>query len=96
MSPREGLKSEADRAHSKSSNGTVSSERAETILGRVGFLAMNLKQKVTFLKMEEKEKNKELNKKLKDDEKERKVSCLEVVGRGCVFRLLCGSRENSL
>ena len=86
MSPREGLKSEADRAHSKSSNGTVSSERAETILGRVGFLAMNLKQKVTFLKMEEKEKNKELNKKLKDDEKERKVSCLEVVGRGCVFK----------
>nr|XP_046179310.1 uncharacterized protein LOC124010704 [Oncorhynchus gorbuscha] len=57
MSPREGLKSEADCAHSKCSNGTVSSERAESILGRVGFLLMNHMQKIPFLKMEEKEKN---------------------------------------
>ncbi|XP_064874269.1 transcription initiation factor TFIID subunit 3-like [Oncorhynchus nerka] len=69
VSPREGLKSEADCAHSKCSNGTVSSERAETILGRVGFLLMNQMQKIPFLKME---KNKKLNKKLKDEEKERK------------------------
>ncbi|XP_071187187.1 inner centromere protein-like [Salvelinus alpinus] len=72
VSPREGLKSEVDCAHSKCSNGTVSSERAETILGRVGFLVRNHMQKIPFLKMEEKEKNKKLNKKLKDDEKERK------------------------
>ncbi|XP_064870959.1 MAP7 domain-containing protein 2-like [Oncorhynchus nerka] len=70
VSPREGLKSEADCAHSKCSNGMVSSERAETILGRVGFLLMNQMQKIPFLKMEEKEKNKKLNKKLKDEEKE--------------------------
>ncbi|XP_038853255.1 uncharacterized protein LOC120050776 [Salvelinus namaycush] len=72
VSPREGLKSEVDCAHSKCSNGKVSSERAETILGRVGFLVMNHMQKIPCLKMEEKEKNKKLNKKLKDDEKERK------------------------
>ncbi|XP_064871718.1 uncharacterized protein LOC135568866 [Oncorhynchus nerka] len=53
---REGLKREADCAHSKSSNGMVSSERAETILGRVGFLVMNHMQKIPFLKMKEKEK----------------------------------------
>ncbi|XP_045554556.1 uncharacterized protein [Salmo salar] len=70
--PREGLKCDADCAHSKSSNGMVSSERAETILGRVGFLVRNHMQKIPFLKMEEKEENKKLNKKLKDDEKERK------------------------
>ncbi|XP_064874268.1 apical junction molecule-like [Oncorhynchus nerka] len=69
MSTREGLKSEADCAHSKCSNGMVSSERAETILGRVGFLLMNQRQKIPFLKMEEKEKNKKLNKKLKDKER---------------------------
>ncbi|XP_031680116.1 protein split ends-like [Oncorhynchus kisutch] len=69
---REGLKREADCAHSKSSNGMASSERAETILGRVGFLVMNHMQKIPFLKMKEKEKNKKLHKKLKDDEKERK------------------------
>ncbi|XP_052344673.1 uncharacterized protein LOC118363858 isoform X5 [Oncorhynchus keta] len=69
VSPREGLKSEADCAHSKCSNGTVSSERAEAILGRVGFLLMNHMQKIPFLKMEEKEKNKKLNKKLKDKER---------------------------
>ncbi|XP_042179849.1 protein split ends-like [Oncorhynchus tshawytscha] len=69
---REGLKREADCAHSKSSNGMPSSERAETILGRVGFLVMNHMQKIPFLKMKEKEKNKKLHKKLKDDEKERK------------------------
>ncbi|XP_042152576.1 transcription initiation factor TFIID subunit 3-like [Oncorhynchus tshawytscha] len=69
VSPREGLKSEADCVHSKCSNGTVSSERAETILGRVGFLLMNQIQKIPFLKMEEKEKNKKLNKKLKDKER---------------------------
>ncbi|XP_064870958.1 uncharacterized protein LOC135567523 [Oncorhynchus nerka] len=69
VSPREGLKSEADCAHSKCSNGMVSSERAETILGRVGFLLMNQMQKIPFLKMEEKEKNKKLNKKLKDKER---------------------------
>ncbi|XP_071183927.1 uncharacterized protein [Salvelinus alpinus] len=74
VSPSEGFKSEVDCAHSKCSNGTVSSERAETILGRVGFLVISghHMQKITFLKMEEKEKNKKLNKKLKDDEKERK------------------------
>ncbi|XP_029610808.1 uncharacterized protein LOC115195142 [Salmo trutta] len=72
MSPKEGLKHEADCTHSKCSNGTVSSERAETILGRVGFLVMNNMKKIPFLKMEEKEENKKLNKKLKDDEKERK------------------------
>ncbi|XP_070968320.1 uncharacterized protein [Oncorhynchus clarkii lewisi] len=72
VSPREGLKSEADCAHSKCSIGKVSTERAETILGRVGFLLMNQMQKIPFLKMEEKEKNKKLNKKLKDEEKERK------------------------
>ncbi|XP_045567128.1 histone-lysine N-methyltransferase, H3 lysine-79 specific-like [Salmo salar] len=70
--PREGLKCDADCAHSKSSNGMVSSERAETILGRVGFLVRNHMQKIPFLKMEEKEECKKLNKKLKDDEKERK------------------------
>ncbi|XP_031679713.1 uncharacterized protein LOC116374076 [Oncorhynchus kisutch] len=69
---REGLKREVDCAHSKSSNGMVSAERAETILGRVGFLVMNHMQKIPFLKMKEKEKNKKLHKKLKDDEKERK------------------------
>ncbi|XP_064825845.1 transcription initiation factor TFIID subunit 3-like [Oncorhynchus masou masou] len=69
---REGLKREADCAHSKSSNGMASSERAETILGRLGFLVMNHMQKIPFLKMKEKEKNKKLHKKLKDDEKERK------------------------
>ncbi|XP_052355185.1 inner centromere protein-like [Oncorhynchus keta] len=69
---REGLKRGADCAHSKSSNGMASSERAETILGRVGFLVMNHMQKIPFLKMKEKEKNKNLHKKLKDDEKERK------------------------
>ncbi|XP_071183935.1 uncharacterized protein [Salvelinus alpinus] len=72
VSLREGLKSEVDCAHSKCSNGKVSSERAETILGRVGFLVMNHMQKIPCLKMEEKEKNKKLNKKLKDDKKERK------------------------
>ncbi|XP_052344674.1 uncharacterized protein LOC127914031 [Oncorhynchus keta] len=72
VSPREGLKSVGDCAHSKCSNGTVSSERAEAILGRVGFLLMNQMQKIPFLKMEEKEKNMKLNKKLKDEEKERK------------------------
>ncbi|XP_036838674.1 trichohyalin-like [Oncorhynchus mykiss] len=69
---REGLKREADCAHSKSSNGMASSERADTILGRVGFLVMNHMQKIPFLKMKEKDKNKKLHKKLKDDEKERK------------------------
>ncbi|XP_064824080.1 uncharacterized protein LOC135541695 [Oncorhynchus masou masou] len=69
---REGLKREADCAHSKSSNGMASSERADTILGRVGFLVMNHMQKIPFLKMKEKEKDKKLHKKLKDDEKERK------------------------
>ncbi|XP_064825853.1 uncharacterized protein LOC135542666 [Oncorhynchus masou masou] len=69
---REGLKREADCAHSKSSNGMASSERADTILGRVGFLVMNHMQKIPFLKMKEKEKNKKLHKKLKDDDKERK------------------------
>nr|XP_046179309.1 stress response protein NST1-like [Oncorhynchus gorbuscha] len=69
VSPREGLKSEADCAHSKCSNGMVSSERAESILGRVGFLLMNHMQKIQFLKMEEKEKNKTLNKKLKYEER---------------------------
>ncbi|XP_052355326.1 uncharacterized protein LOC127916696 [Oncorhynchus keta] len=53
---REGLKRGADCAHSKSSNGMASSERAETILGRVGFLVMNHMQKIPFLKMKEKEK----------------------------------------
>ncbi|XP_045552766.1 titin homolog [Salmo salar] len=72
MSPKEGLKHEADCAHSKCSNGMVSSERAVTILGRVGFLVMNPMKKIPFLKMKEKEENKKLNKKLKDDEKERK------------------------
>ncbi|XP_035599760.2 inner centromere protein A-like [Oncorhynchus keta] len=69
VSPREGLKSVADCAHSKCSNGTVSSERAETILGRVGFLLMNHMQKIPSLKMKEKYKNKKLNKKLKDKER---------------------------
>ncbi|XP_055764399.1 scaffold attachment factor B2-like [Salvelinus fontinalis] len=64
--PREGWKRGADCAHSKSSNGMFSSERAETILGRVGFLVRNHMQKIPFLK------NTKLNKKLKDDEKERK------------------------
>ncbi|XP_045552768.1 eukaryotic translation initiation factor 5B-like [Salmo salar] len=72
MSPKEGLKHEADCTHSKCSNGMVSSERAVTILGRVGFLVMNPMKKIPFLKMKEKEENKKLNKKLKDDEKERK------------------------
>ncbi|XP_064871715.1 apical junction molecule-like [Oncorhynchus nerka] len=69
---RERLKRGADCAHSKSSNGMASSEIAETILGRVGFLVINHMQKIPFLKMKEKEKYKNLHKKLKDDEKERK------------------------